>query len=328
MIRFVIGRLVSAVLTLLGVSLIVFAATQALPGNAARAILGQTATPERIEALEEQLDLHEPVASQYAGWLADTLRGDLGTSVATRQPVSDLIGTRVANTAFLVFLAAAVALPVAIGLGVRSAAKRDRLGDHLVTLTSLTIAALPEFVIGVSLILLFATSALHVLPAVSLVPPGEHVWTHLDVVALPALTLALAVTPYVSRIVRASMVEVLEEEYVQMAHLKGLSERAVIWRHAVPNGVAPALQASALSLAWMAGGVVTVEYVFQYNGVGLALVDAVGNHDVPVVQALVLLTGAVYVVLNLAADIGTILVTPKARTRLSGGDNAASEGAA
>lgn len=328
MIRLVIGRLVSAVLTLLGVSLIVFAATQALPGNAARAILGQTATPERIEALEEQLDLGEPVVSQYTGWLADTLRGDLGTSVATRQPVSDLIGTRVANTAFLVFLAASVALPVAIGLGVRSAAKRDRLGDHLVTVTSLTIAALPEFVIGVSLILLFATSALHVLPAVSLVPPGEHVWTHLDVVALPALTLALAVTPYVSRIVRAAMVEVLEAEYVHMARLKGLSERAVVWRHAVPNGLAPALQASALSLAWMAGGVVTVEYVFQYNGIGLALVDAVGNHDVPVVQALVLLTGAVYVVVNLAADIGTILLTPKARTRLSGGEKAASQGTA
>jgi len=179
---------------------------------------------------------------------------------------------------------------------------------------SLVFASLPEFVIGIALVLVFATSVFHVLPAVSLIPPGDHAWDHLNAVILPAATLILAVTPYISRIMRGSMVEVLESDYVTMARLKGLPERTVIVRHAVPNAIVPAIQVSALQLAWMAGGIVLVEVVFSFPGVGALLVDAVGNRDVPTVQALALIIAAVYVVLNLAADVLTILVTPRLRT--------------
>jgi peptide/nickel transport system permease protein len=154
----------------------------------------------------------------------------------------------------------------------------------------------------------------HAFPAVSLIPPGDRAWQHLNDVVLPAATLVLAVTPYISRIMRGSMVEVLESDYVTMARLKGLPERTVMLRHALPNAIVPAIQVSALQLAWMAGGVVLVEVVFAYPGIGAALVDAVGNRDVPTVQALSLIIAAVYVVLNLAADLTTILVTPRLRT--------------
>jgi peptide/nickel transport system permease protein len=192
--------------------------------------------------------------------------------------------------------------------------RRDRMVDHVGSMISLIFAALPEFVIGIALVLLFATSVFHVFPAVSLIPPGDHAWQHLNAVILPAATLVLAVTPYISRIMRGSMIEVLESEYVTMARLKGLPERTVMLRHALPNAIVPAIQVSALQLAWMAGGVVVVEFVFAYPGIGAALVDAVGNRDVPTVQALALIIAAVYVVLNLAADVTTILVTPRLRT--------------
>jgi len=179
---------------------------------------------------------------------------------------------------------------------------------------TLVLAALPEFVIGMGLILIFATGLFHWFPAVSLLAPGEKAWEDPRVVVLPAATLILAVVPYISRIMRGSMIEVLESEYVTMARLKGLPERQVIWRHAVPNAIVPAIQVTALELAWMAGGIVIVEFVFQYPGIGASLVDAVGNRDMPVVQTVTMLAAAVYVFLNLAADLATILVTPRLRT--------------
>ncbi len=211
-------------------------------------------------------------------------------------------------------ISAIVALPLSIGLGVWMAVKRDRPTDHILSIATLSLAALPEFVIGIGLIVLFATNVSHAFPAVSIIPPGEHAWNVPKVVVLPAATLVLAVTPYISRIMRGSMVEVLESEYVTMARLKGLSNRTVIWRHAVPNAIVPAIQVSALQLAYMAGGVVLVEFVFSFPGIGSSLVDAVGNRDIPVVQALVIIIAAVYVFVNLVADLLTIVVTPRLRT--------------
>jgi peptide/nickel transport system permease protein len=312
--KLVVRRLALGVLTLWLVSLVVFAAVLALPGDAATAILGKEATPDRVAALREQLHLNESVVSQYLQWLGGLLSGDLGTSAATQQPVSHLLSDRVANSAFLVLVASLVAIPLSIGLGVLMAMRRDRPVDHIGSTTTLVLAALPEFVIGIGLILLFATNVFHVLPAVSLLPPGTKAWEEPKVVVLPAATLVLAVTPYISRIMRGSMVEVLESEYVTMARLKGLTERHVIWRHAVPNAVVPAIQVAALQLAWMAGGIVVVEYVFSYPGIGAALVDAVANRDMPVVQTVTMLAAGVYVALNLLADIATIVVTPKLRT--------------
>jgi peptide/nickel transport system permease protein len=312
--RLVLWRIVSAVVTLALVAVLVFAATQALPGDAARAALGQSATPQRLAALRQQLHLDEPATAQFGHWIGDMARGDLGTSLASQRPVSQVLSGRVTNSVFLVLLAAIIALPLALALGVLGAVRRDRALDHATTVGLLAIAALPEFVIGIGLILLLATGVTHLLPPVSLLAPGERPWQDPAALVLPVVTLVLAVIPYVSRIVRGSLIEVLEREYVQTARLNGVPERTVILRHALPNAVAPAIQASALSLAYMTGGVVVVEYVFQYPGIGSALVDAVNGRDVPVVQALVLFAGAVYVGLNLLADLLVIAVTPKLRT--------------
>jgi peptide/nickel transport system permease protein len=312
--KLILRRLALGVLTLWLVSLLVFAALLALPGDAATAILGKEATPDRVAALREQLHLNESVVSQYLHWIGGVLTGSFGTSAATQQAVSHLLSDRVANSAFLVFVAAVVAIPLSIALGVWMAMHRDRPADHVASTTTLVLAALPEFVIGIGLVLLCATSVFHWFPAVSLLAPGEKAWQDPKVVVLPAATLVLAVTPYISRIMRGSMIEVLESEYVTMARLKGLPERTVIWRHAVPNAIVPAIQVTALQLAWMAGGIVMVEFVFSYPGIGTLLVEAVGNRDMPVVQTITMLAAGLYVALNLIADIATILVTPKLRT--------------
>jgi peptide/nickel transport system permease protein len=312
--RLLLRRIGLGVLTLWLVSLVVFAAVIALPGDAATAILGREATPDRVAALRDQLNLNDSVVSQYLKWLGGILTFDLGNSAATQQPVTQLLSDRVGNSAFLVVIASLIAIPLSIGIGVWTAMKRDRPADHITSTVTLVLAALPEFVIGIGLILLFATGVLQLFPAVSLLAPGQKAWAAPDVVVLPALTLVLAVTPYISRIMRGSMVEVLESEYVTMARLKGLPERTVIWRHAVPNAIVPAIQVAALQLAWMAGGVVIVEFVFQYPGIGAALVDSVANRDMPVVQTVTMLAAGIYVGLNLVADLATILVTPRLRT--------------
>jgi peptide/nickel transport system permease protein len=312
--KLIARRLALGVLTLFLISLVVFAAVLALPGDAATAILGKEATPERVAALRDQLHLNDSVITQYLDWIGGVITGSFGESAATQQPVSELLSGRVANTGFLVFVAAVVAIPLSIGTGVWTAMRRDRSVDHVVSTSTLVLAALPEFVIGIGLILLFATSVFTWFPAVSLLAPDERAWSEPSVVVLPAATLVLAVTPYISRIMRGSMIEVLESEYVTMARLKGLPERTVIWRHAVPNAIVPAIQVTALQLAWMAGGVVVVEFVFSYPGIGSLFIDAVDNRDMPVVQTITMLAAAIYVVLNILADLATIAVTPRLRT--------------
>src|SRR5215208_5539268 len=212
--RLVLRRLALALLTLWLVSLLIFAATLALPGDAAQAILGREATPERLAALRDQLNLDQSVVSQYIQWLGGILTGDLGNSAATQAPVGELLSSRVGNSLFLVLVSAAVAIPLSILIGVATAMWRDRPFDHIVSTTSLVLASLPEFVIGIALILLFSTEVFHWFPAVSLLGPGGKAWDEPEVVVLPAATLVLAVVPYISRIMRGSMIEVLESEYV------------------------------------------------------------------------------------------------------------------
>jgi peptide/nickel transport system permease protein len=301
---------------LLAVSIVVFAATQALPGDPARAILGRNSTPDSLAALRAQLHLDRPVIEQYLDWLNGLAHGDLGTSLAGREPVSKLLGDRLANSAFLIFLAAIVSIPLSLFLGVWAAMRRDRAVDVVSSVALLTLAALPEFVVAIALVIVLGTTVYPILPAVSLIPPGSRPWSHLHELVLPTLTLVIAVTPHISRIMRASMLEVLESDYVEMARLKGLPERTVVWRHALPNAIAPTIQVIAINLAYLAGGIVVVEYVFAYAGIGAALVDGVANRDMPVVQTLAMLIAAVYVVLNLLADIATILVVPRLRTSL------------
>jgi peptide/nickel transport system permease protein len=313
---FVIRRLLLGLVTLLLVSVLVFAATQALPSDPARAILGREATPASLADLRKQLHLNQPATTQYLHWLKGLLTGNLGTSLAARQPVSQIIGKRVENSAFLMFLAAVISLPLAIVIGAVTARRRDSAFDHTMSVGLLGLAALPEFVVAIALVVVFGTTVTQWLPAVSLIPPDQGPWDHLEELVLPVATLVIAVTPYIARIMRASMVEVLESDYVEMARLKGMSERKVLWRHSVPNGIAPTIQVVALNLAYLAGGIVTVEFVFGYPGIGAAFIDAVANRDLPVVQALAMLIAALYVLLNVIADVATILVSPRLRTSL------------
>jgi peptide/nickel transport system permease protein len=317
LLKLILIRIGLGAVTLFLVTVVVFAATQALPGDAARAILGREAVNNaRYEALRAELGLDRPLTAQYTHWLGGVLSGNLGKSLADGQPVTQYLGRRVENTFILVVVAALLSVPVSLLLGSFTALKRDTRFDTSLTIGSLSLAALPEFVIGIILILLLTTEVFHWMPAVSDVSPDKPISQQLSLFVLPALTLTLAVAPYMIRILRASTIEVLESEYVMMARLKGLPERLVLNRHALPNALAPALQVTALNLAWLAGGVVVVEYVFAFPGIGSALVDAVGNRDMPVVQAICLIIAAVYVVANLTADILTILVSPRLRTGL------------
>jgi peptide/nickel transport system permease protein len=314
MLSLVAKRIVTGLIILWLVSVVVFLATQALPGDAAQAILGREATPERLAALRAQLHTTDPAIVQYGKWLAGLLTLDLGKSLANGLPVLGFLIPRISNSLVLMLYAAAVSTPIALFFGVWSALRRDRLVDHGTALVTLVLAALPEFVIGILLVIVFATGVLHILPAVYVASGPGPVWTDPGQLVLPVLTLSLAVGPYIVRMMRATMLEVLDSEYVLQARLKGLPERAVILRHAVPNAIGPVVQVIALQLAWLAGGVVVVEYLFRYPGVGFALVDAVNNRDLPVVQALSLLIAGVYIAVNLLADVVALMANPKVRT--------------
>ena len=311
-------RLGLALLTLWLVSVLVFLATAAL-GDPVRAILGRdyNANPGRVAELEALLNSDASLVTRYFDWLGGLLQGDLGTSLATGLPVSDLIKNSVINSAMLVFLAAVVMIPLAFAIAMISVHYRRKRPDTVIQTILLAMAGLPEFVIGVLLIALFATTVFHVLPAVTISSPTGHPWDNWDSMVLPTLTLVLWVTPYVSRIVRASLLEVIDSEYVELARLKGIPEKVVMRKHALLNAIVPGIQVIALQLAFLAGGVVVVETLFAYPGVGLQLVDAVRNHDVPTVQALSMIIAAVYVVVNLIADLLSILLTPRARTAIS-----------
>lgn len=318
LLKLILIRLGLGVLTLLLVSVVVFAATQALPGDPAQAILGKEAADKaRYEALRQQLNLDRPLYQQYFGWLGGVAQGDMGSSLVQQDvPVTDLLYNRIVNSAVLVALAALLSIPISILIGSLSAVWRDSKFDSSTNLVNLMLAALPEFVVGILLVLLFATAVFNWMPAVSRIDSEVPLTEQLQLFVLPAITLCIAVVPYISRMLRASTIEVLESEYVMMARLKGLSGNVVLWRHSMPNAIVPTLQVIALNLAWLAGGIVTVEYLFGFPGVGQALVDAVANRDIPVVQALCLLIAAVYVILNLIADVLTILISPRLRTGL------------
>lgn len=314
MTQVVLRRLATSLLILFAVSLLVFIATLLLPGDPAQAILGQQATPERLAALREQMHLNDPVWQRYLSWLGGLSVGDFGISAASGGPVTALLGERIGASLVLLGAAALISLPAGLLLGTYSALRKGRTGDHVTTGISLVLAALPEFVIGVGLITLLSTTVFPILPSVTMAPPGEAVWNYPAQLVLPTLTLVLVVTPYITRMVRATMLEVLDSGYVEMARLKGLPERQVILRHALPHALSPVAQVIAIQLAWMAGGVVVIEFLFRYPGIGQALVDAVANRDVQVVQTLSILIAAVYILVNLLADVVGIVTNPKLRT--------------
>lgn len=310
----IVRRLAAGVVVVLLVSVVVFAATQALPADPAEAILGRGATPDRIAALRAELGLERGLVQQYLDWIGGLLGADLGRSLAANVPVGELIGDRLVNSLVLLGLAGMISLPLAVLLGALSAVRRDGIADRLGLGVSLVLTAVPDFVIGMTLVMVFATSVLTILPAVALIPAGSSPLAHPDTLVLPVATLVLAVVPYLYRLVRASMIDVLESDYAQMARMKGMPRGVVMRRHALPNALVPTIQASALVLGYLLSGTILVEYVFRYPGLGSALADAISSRDLPVIQAITLIYAVAVVAFNLLADVLTVLVTPKLRT--------------
>jgi len=306
-------RVVIGVLTLLVVSLIVFLATQVLPGNAAYAILGRSANPARLHATERQLHLNRGLADQYWIWLSGLFTGKLGSSLANGQPVWALVKPRLINSAVLVFVTGAIGAIAGVALGAVAALRKDSWFDHVTSTVALAVTSLPEFVVAIGLIILLSTVVWHVLPAVSLLPPGTYAWSQPELLILPVATLAIVIIPYIFRMMRAAMIEALESDYVEMARLKGVPERRIVLRHALPNAIAPTIQVIGLNFLYLAGGVVVVEFVFNFPGIGQGLVFAVGNRDVPVIQFIVVVLAAFYVCMNILTDVIALLASPRRR---------------
>jgi peptide/nickel transport system permease protein len=320
--KFLLKRLVFGVLTLLAISLLIFFVTQALPSDPARRVLGRDAGQEAVETFNVEHGLDKPIVSQYLKWVGGAVRGDFGKSYLPAQidqapQVWKDSGPRIGATLFLVFFTGIVSVPLSVLLGAYAGLKRDKRFDNSSSIVMLLLASLPEFVLGTFLLIVFATIVTHLLPGSVILSPGQAPWAHPKELVLPVITLSLGVIPYVSRTMRASIIEVLESDYIEMARLKGMPERTVVWRHAFPNAVGPVFQVIALNLAYLAGGVIIVERVFNFPGIGQALSDAVRVRNLPVIQLLALTIAAVYVVTNLLADIATVLVTPRLRTRLT-----------
>lgn len=301
------------VVTLAVVSVIIFAATEALPGNAAVAILGHSATPAQLHALERQLHLDRSALDQYGSWISGVLSGNPGHSLANGKPVWSIVGPAFSNSAVLVVLAGMIGSLVGMALGALAAWRKDSLLDQASSAVALAVTALPEFVVAVLLVVMFATVSFHLFPAVSLVPPGTHPWARPSALVLPVATLVVVIVPYIYRMTRAAVVEALASDYVEMATLKGLATWRLLAVHALPNAVPPVVQVLGLSFLYLAGGIVVIEFVFAYPGVGQALVSAVANRDVPVIQMIVLLLAGFYVFVNILTDVLALLATPRRR---------------
>ncbi|HEX7404723.1 MAG TPA: ABC transporter permease [Candidatus Nanopelagicaceae bacterium] len=314
MLKMIGRRLLLSVVIVWVVTSIVFLATQALPGDAAKAILGREATPDRLAQLRQQLGTGKPVLEQYYSWINKLVHGNFGTSLASNQPVWTYLKPLILNSLTLMLIAAVVSASIGLLLGVLTAAKRDSWLDHFTTVVTLVLAALPEFVIGVTLTWLFSTGVFHWLPAIYAGAPGQSAWRSPTQLVLPAMTLVIAVTPYLARMLRGTLIEVLETDYVQHARLKGLPERVVMVRHAIPNALGPVIQVLALQFAWLAGGVIIVEYLFRFPGIGTAVANSVATRDLPVTQALAVFFALFYVTVNLLADLLTLVLNPRVRT--------------
>ena len=313
-VRDLVGRRVAiGIVTLLVVSAVVFIATQVLPGNAAFAVLGRGANPARLHATERQLHLDRGLLEQYWIWLSGLFTGKLGTSLANGEPVWALVKPRLINSAVLVFVTGAIGAVIGVVLGAVAALRKDSWFDHITSVAALAITSLPEFVVAIALIILLSTVVLHVLPAVSLLPPGTYAWSQPELLILPVATLVIVIVPYIFRMMRAAMIEALESDYVEMARLKGVPEWRLVLFHALPNAMAPTIQVIGLNFLYLAGGVVVIEFVFNFPGIGQGLVFAVDNRDIPVIQFIVVVLAAFYVFMNIVTDVIALLVTPRRR---------------
>lgn len=311
-------RLLQGLFTVVCVSIIVFAATQALPGNAAAVLRGTRSTPQEIKIITVQLGLNHPVVVQYGHWLRQLFTSRLGgTSLSSGTSVSSIVVPRIANSGILMGIVAVVGTLIAFTLGTVAALRRGTVLDTVIDTTALVLTSLPEFVVAIAIVMLLCTNVGHFLPAVSETTAGQIVLTHPLDLFLPALTLTMIIVPYMYRMVRATLTEALESDYAEMATLKGLRRRRVVLVHALPNALPAIIQVVALNLLYLASGVVIVESVFNYPGVGEGLVQAIGARDVPTIQTLVLLLAVFYVVVNIAADAVALAASPRRRVLMA-----------
>jgi peptide/nickel transport system permease protein len=325
--RFVLKRLAGGLATLLAVSVLVFAAVQVLPGDVAQVILGRDATPQSLAVVRERLHLDDSLTAQYLAWLKGVVQGDLGMSLAGASTglsdqgthegtsVASVVATPLRNTLALVLATTVLLVPLSLFLGTFSARYRDRAPDRVIGVATLSVISVPDFVVAVALILLLSL-AVPLVPAVSVLDPSRSPLAQIDVLVLPVLTLLAAMLAQTTRMVRAGVLQVMEADYVHMARLRGVAEPVVWRRYVLRNALAASVQVFAINIAWMFGGIIVVESVFQYPGIGLQLVQSLSARDLPVVEAIALIIAAAYVLINLAADVLTVLLTPKLRAEL------------
>ncbi|MCG3267250.1 ABC transporter permease [Yoonia sp. I 8.24] len=305
-------RIALGFLLLLAVSALIFAGTEILPGDVAQSILGQSATPESLANLRAELGLSEPAVTRYFSWLGGIATGDLGTALTSGTDISSAVAQRLGNTLFLAAVAAVISVPIAILLGLLAVRFKDRWPDKLISATTLASISLPEFFIGYLLILVFGVK-LGWFPTVATVYEGMAFGDRLMAVVLPALTLTLVVLAHMMRMTRAAILNVMQSAYIETAELKGLSTFKIIRKHALPNAISPVVNVVMLNMAYLIVGVVVVEVIFVYPGMGQYLVDHVSKRDVPVVQACGIIFAAIYIGLNLIADVVSVLSNPRLR---------------
>jgi peptide/nickel transport system permease protein len=312
MLRLIVGRTLLSLLTLLLVSGVIFVILEVLPGDVASRILGRDATPETLALVRAQLHLNDPAVERYLRWLGGMASGDFGTALTSSRPITRILAPRIFNTVLLAGYAFLIYLPLAVVPALIQAIRRDRPLDHTLSVVTLVLLSMPDFLIATLLMIGFVVT-LQLLPAISLVDQSSSAIQSFRAMTLPAITLAIVMAVYAVRMLRDNLIEVLGSDYVRMAELKGLPRRAVVLRHALPNALVPTLNVTALNLAYLIGGVVVVEKVFSYPGFGSLLVDSLQLRDVPLIEATVLIAAAVYVGANLLADIGAILLNPRLR---------------
>jgi peptide/nickel transport system permease protein len=305
-------RLALGVMLLLLVSVLIFAGTQLLPGDVAQAILGQSATPEALANLRRDLGLNDPAIVRYWHWFSNALTGDFGKALSNGQDISQALGKRMANTLFLAFWAAVVSVPLAIALGLLAVRHRNGFIDRVISGLGLASTSLPEFFVGYVLMYFFAVK-LQWVTSVSTVFEGMPLGEKLAAIVLPVAVLTLAVLAHMMRMTRAAILNVMQAAYIETAELKGLGALKIIYRHALPNALAPIINVVMLNLAFLVVGVVVVEVIFVYPGMGQYLVDHVAKRDVPVVQACGLVFATVYIGMNMLADIAGVIANPRLR---------------
>ncbi|MFD3230312.1 ABC transporter permease [Rahnella aceris] len=308
----ILRRIGSGLLTLLIVSALVFLITSMLPGDAAQMILGQSATPETVAALRQQLGLDQPLIMRYFSWLAGMFQGDFGTSFASNLPVTQLVAQRIPATFQLAATTTLVSVPVALIIGITAAMKRGSLLDRALVVSTMAVVAVPEFLVATVAVIIFAVK-LHWVPAMSLGSTHQDFLGFLRTFALPVMTLCCVVVAQMARMTRAAIVNQMDSPYLEMTVLKGVSPLRAMLRHALPNAVGPIANAISLSLSYLFGGVIIIESIFSYPGLASQMVDAVSNRDLPVVQLCVMFFAICYLVLLLIADVLTIAFNPKWR---------------